>query len=188
MFSNFVSLTVMNTRIKALCVFFFIFVIFKVQGQESFKLRPSPLAITTMRFKEAYVKLTYSQPQKHNREIFGKLVPYGEVWRTGANEATEITLTRDMLVNNQTLRAGTYSLFTIPDKEKWTIIFNADVGLWGAYNYNAKLDVLRFEVPVQANSSFFEAFTILFDQKNDMADLLIMWDTVKLAVPFKFIN
>lgn len=188
MFSNFVSLTDMNSRIKALCVFSFVFIIFKVQCQESFKLRPSPLAITTMRYKDAYVKLTYSQPQKHNREIFGKLVPYGQVWRTGANEATEITLTKDILINNQLLKAGTYSLFTIPDKEKWTIIFNGDVGLWGAYNYNSKLDVLRFEVPAQANNTFFEAFTMSFDQRNDVADLLIMWDTVKLAVPFKFIN
>lgn len=157
-------------------------------AQETFKTRSSPLALTNMRYRDAYVKITYSQPQKRGRETFGKLVPYGEVWRTGANEATEITLTRDVIVNNEVLKTGTYSIFTIPQKDRWTIIINADVGLWGSYNYNEKLDVMRFEVPVQQNNVFFEAFTMLFDQKNDLADLLIMWDEVKLSVPFKFIN
>lgn len=157
-------------------------------SQETFKSRISPLALTSMRYKDAYVKIVYSQPQKRKRQVFGNLVPYGQVWRTGANEATEITLTRDMLVNNILLKAGTYSLFTIPGEKRWTIIFNADLGLWGSYNYTEKLDVLRIEVPVQANDTFYEAFTILFDQRNEMADLLIMWDTVKIVVPFKFIN
>jgi hypothetical protein len=86
------------------------------------------------------------------------------------------------------LKAGTYSIFTIPQKDRWTIIINADVGLWGSYNYNEKLDAMRFDVPVQQNNVFFEAFTMLFDQKNNLADLLIMWDDIKLSVPFKFIN
>lgn len=157
-------------------------------GQEVFKPRPSPLAIAAMRYKDAYVKVVYSQPLKRGREIFGKLVPYGQVWRTGANEATEITLTKDILVNNQPLLAGTYSIFTVPDKEKWTIIFNSDVGIWGAYNYNQTLDVLRFDVPVTQNNANFEAFTMSFDQKNDVAELLMMWDTVKVSIPFKFTN
>lgn len=157
-------------------------------GQEVFKPRPSPLAVTAMRFKDAYVKIMYSQPQKRGREIFGKLVPYGQVWRLGANEATEITLTKDILINNQPLKAGTYSMFTIPDKEKWTIIINSDVGLWGAYNYVQTLDVMRFEVSVNQNNVNFEAFTMQFDQKNELAELLIMWDTVKVSIPFKFTN
>jgi hypothetical protein len=157
-------------------------------AQEAFKPRPSPLSVSTMRYKDAYVKLVYSQPQKRGREVFGKLVPYGQVWRLGANEATEITLTKDMMVNNQPLKAGTYSMFAIPEKEKWTIILNSDVGLWGAYNYAQVLDVMRFEVPVTQNNVNFEAFTMTFDQKNDLAELLIMWDTIKISVPFKFIN
>lgn len=140
-----------------------------------------------MRYKDAYVKIVYGQPQKNNREIFGKLVPYGEVWRTGANEATEITLTRDMQVNNQLLKAGTYSIFTIPQPDQWTIIINSDVGLWGSYNYSQKLDVMRFDIPVVKNL-LTEAFTMSFDQRNEVADLLILWDTVKLSIPFKFLN
>lgn len=158
-------------------------------SQDSVKPRPSPLAIVNLRHKDAYLKITYSQPHKRNREIFGNLVPYGQIWRTGANEATEVTLTRDILLNNQILKAGTYSLFTIPEKEKWTIIINAETGLWGTYNYNQVLDVLRFEVPVQRIAPIvYEAFTIQLIQRNELADLLMLWDDVKVSIPLKFLN
>lgn len=178
----------MKRRVAALSVLFLLLLTSAAKSQESVNTRQSPLAITSMRFKDAYVKITYSQPQKKGRDIFGKLVPYGEVWRTGANEATEITLTRDMMINNQLLKAGTYAIFTIPNTSNWTFIINSDLGLWGAYNYTSKLDVMRFDIPVQSNSAVFESFTILFDQKNELADLLIMWDKIKLSIPLKFIN
>lgn len=183
-----VSLTGMDNRVNVVFILLLFTFAFDVQGQETFKSRSSPLALTFMRFQDAYVKIIYSQPQKRSREIFGKLVPYGQVWRTGANEATEITLTKDMLVNDQLLKAGTYTIFTIPDAEKWVIIVNTDVGLWGAYNYNPKLDIMRFDVPIALNDTSFEAFTMIFDQRNDVASLLIMWDKVKVSIPFKFIN
>jgi hypothetical protein len=157
-------------------------------SQQAIKPRPSPLAIASIKYKDAYIKITYSQPHKNNRNIFGSLVPYAQVWRTGANEATELTLTKDILLNNLLLKAGTYSLFTIPDKEKWTVIINSENGLWGAYNYNAKLDVMRFEAVVQNNIETYEPFTIAFDQKNDLAELLLMWDKIKISIPVKFIN
>ncbi|HEY0744873.1 MAG TPA: DUF2911 domain-containing protein [Chryseosolibacter sp.] len=157
-------------------------------AQESFKTRPSPLAIAAMRYKEAYVKIVYSQPQKRGREVFGKLVPYGQVWRFGANEATEMTLTHDVLINNILLKAGTYSMFAIPNADRWTIIINKDVGIWGAYNYNMKLDALRFDVPVLQSQTSIEAFMMAFDQKNELANLLITWDRLKLEIPLKFIN
>jgi hypothetical protein len=162
---------------------------FAVEAQEALPPRSSPLSVISMRYKDAYVKVVYSQPHKRGREIFGKLVPFGEVWRTGANEATEITLTKDLLVNNQVLKAGTYSLFTIPEKDKWTIIVNSDTGLWGAYNYNPKVDVMRFDVPVKAVTNvIYEPFTLQFDQKNELAELLMLWDNVKVSVPLKFTN
>lgn len=159
-----------------------------VHAQEVLRPRSSPVEIASMRYGETYVKLTYSSPQKRGREIFGKLVPYGKVWRTGANEATEITLTSDIMMNGRHLKAGTYSLFTIPERDKWTIIINADVGLWGAYNYDETSDVMRFEVPVQKNTVIYDALTISFDQKNDQAQLLILWDDVKVSVPIQFIK
>lgn len=148
--------------------------------------RVSPLSVTTSRYKDTYVKIVYSQPHKNGRDIFGKLVPFGEVWRTGANEATEITITRDILINGQELKAGTYSIFTIPNEKAWTIIFNADLGLWGAYNYNAKKDVLRIEVPVTVTKDVAEAFTIGIDAKNDRADVFLHWDKTKVIIPVKY--
>jgi hypothetical protein len=170
-----------------LSTFFFCLAI-SAYSQELLKLRPSPLAITSVRYQEHYVKITYSQPQRKNRAIFGSLVPYGKVWRTGANEATEITTVKDILIQNILLKAGTYSIFTIPDREKWTVIINSDVGLWGAYNYNQKKDVFRFDVPVQESDKVYDAFTILFDHRNDVADLVMTWDNVKITIPIKFIN
>jgi hypothetical protein len=157
-------------------------------AQENFKMRPSPLAIAAVRYKESYIKIVYSQPQKRNRALFGKLVPYGQVWRLGANEATEITMVKDIIVNNVPLKAGTYSMFAIPNEDKWTIIINRDVGLWGAYNYNNKSDVLRFDIPVKTTPSVSEAFTMMFDQNNELANLLITWDNVLVEIPVKFSN
>ncbi len=145
------------------------------------------MAIVSNRYKDTYTKITYSQPHKHGRAIFGALVPYGQVWRTGANEATELTITKDIKINGLDLKAGTYSLFTIPGKESWTIILNSDLGQWGAYNYNSKLDVLRFDVPVVPVTEFvYEAFTILIDPKNSKADLVLAWDRTKVIIPLQF--
>lgn len=158
-------------------------------AQDAIIPRPSPLAIVTARYKECYFKLTYSQPHKKGREIFGKLVPYGKVWRTGANEATELTITKNIQVNGTLLKAGTYSLFTIPNEDEWTVIINSDVGLWGSYNYNESRDVMRFKVPTGkiAENIVYEAFTIQLEQRNDVADLLILWDKTRISIPIKFI-
>lgn len=156
-------------------------------AQDAVKPRPSPLAVVSSRYKDTYIKVTYSQPHKNGRAIFGGLVPFGQVWRTGANEATELTITRDIKISGKDLRAGTYSLFTIPGKESWTVILNAELGLWGSYNYNSKLDVLRFEVPVTPVSDFvYEAFTILIDPRNSRADLMLAWDRTKVTIPIQF--
>jgi len=151
--------------------------------------RPSPTAIVSARYKDTYLKITYCQPRKRGREIFGKLVPFGEVWRTGANEATEITVTKDIFLKGTLLPAGTYSLFTIPGKDNWVIILNKDQGLWGSYNYNIKQDVLRIGVPVeQLSNEAYEAFTIQIDQRNSVADLLLLWDKTKISIPIQFIE
>ncbi len=159
-------------------------------AQEVLPLRHSPLAIATARYKDTYLKIIYSQPQKRGREIFDKLVPFDLVWRTGANEATEATITKDIVVNKILLKAGTYSLFTIPGKEKWTIIFNSDLGLWGAYNYNQKMDVLRFDVTPKLISTdlVYEPFTIRIDQKTDTAELFLLWDKTQVSFNIQFIE
>jgi len=165
----------------------FIFFPLLLHAQETIKPRPSPVSLVTARYKDTYLKITYSQPHKRGRIIYGNLVPFGQLWRTGANEATEITITRDITINNTQLKAGTYSIFSIPEKESWTIIVNSDLGLWGAYNYNIKMDVMRFTVPVQIlQGAVYEPFTILVDQKNNKAEIVLLWDSVRVSIPIQF--
>lgn len=180
----------MIIRNTALIAFFLIFSAASIlHAQEQTAVRPSPLAIVSAKYKDTYLKITYSQPQKKGRELFGSLVPYGQVWRTGANEATEITITKDLFIAGKLLSAGTYSLFTIPDKEKWVIILNKEPGLWGSYNYNIKMDVFRFDVSVQAvHDLVYEAFTILIDHKNNKAEISLLWDKTKVTFPVDFIE
>ena len=157
-------------------------------AQEAVQPRLSPTAIVTMKYEDSYVKITYCQPHKRGRLIFGELVPYGQVWRTGANEATEITVTTNVLIGKDTLKAGTYSVFTIPEKDSWTVIFNSELGQWGSYNYLESSNVLRIEVPVQKLSDVsWEAFTITFEQANDHADIVMVWGKTRVAIPVRFI-
>jgi len=161
-----------------------------VFAQEAVPPRPSPLAVSSCKYKDSYLKIIYSQPHKRGREIFGKLVPFGQVWRFGANEATEFTITREVFINSQFLPAGTYSVFAIPNKEKWTIIFSKDVGLWGAYNYNPANDVIRVDVTPRGleGDLVYEPFTIAIDQKNNKADVVVTWDKTTLSFAVDFIE
>jgi hypothetical protein len=175
--------TSMKQQILGTLLFFPFFLV----AQERVLPRISPISITAARYKDTYLKVIYSQPSKNGREVFGKLVPYGKIWRTGANEATEITITKDILLNNQLVKAGTYSLLTIPEVERWTIILNKDLGMWGSYNYNSNLDVIQLVVPVvQLKDKVFESFTILIDQKTDKATLLLIWDKTSISIPIQF--
>lgn len=108
--------------------------------------RKSPIAIakTFHQASNTYIKIVYGQPYKHGRTIFGKLVPYNEVWRTGANEATELTTTKDIQLGGEKLEAGTYTLFSIPKENgPWKVILNNKLGQWGAFDYQPKFDELR---------------------------------------------
>lgn len=171
-------------------IIFGVVLTYEAVAQDELKLRLSPLTVTSVRYKDGYLKVIYSQPQKRGREIFGKLVPFGEVWRTGANEATEITITQDVAFNGALVKAGTYALFTIPEQEKWTIILNRDLGQWGAYNYNQKKDVLRFEVPAKStpDNVVIEPFTIRIDQKTDTAEIFLLWDKTQVSFHIQFIE
>ncbi|HZY82213.1 MAG TPA: DUF2911 domain-containing protein [Cyclobacteriaceae bacterium] len=161
---------------------------FSLFAQEAVQPRPSPLAVVSCKYKDSYLKIVYSQPHKHGREVFGKLVPFGQVWRLGANEATELTISREVFIDSHLLSAGTYAVFAIPEKDKWTIIFNSETGQWGSYNYNKDKDVLRIERTVQTlpGELVYEPFTISIDQKNNKADIVITWDktTVSFGVDF----
>ncbi len=134
--------------------------------------------------EELIAMVTYSRPVKNERQVFGKLVPFGQVWRTGANEATEITFFQDVMFGNDVLEAGTYALFTIPVKDEWTIIFNKDLYYWGAYSYQETQDVLRIKAPTSSLDEPIEAFTIQFGKTDDSVLMYLAWDKTLVTVPF----
>jgi len=137
--------------------------------------------------EKAIIRVTYSRPLKNGREVFGKLVPYGEVWRTGANEANEIKFYEDVEFGGKKVKAGSYSLFTIPGEKEWTVILNTDLDYWGAYKYNQKNDVVRVPATVGSLSEPLENFSIQFDKKGDKKGVLrLAWDTTVAEVPFSF--
>ncbi|WP_340202158.1 DUF2911 domain-containing protein [Ascidiimonas sp. W6] len=131
------------------------------------------------------IKVVYGRPQKKGRKIFGGIVSYGDVWRTGANEATEITFYKDVTFGGKSIQAGTYTLFTIPSAKEWTVILNTDLDVWGAYAYNKAKDVASVSVPVKNDSKSIEAFSITFTKVDDGVHLNIGWDTERIAVPIK---
>jgi hypothetical protein len=128
------------------------------------------------------ITVDYSRPAVKGRAIWGGLVPYDKVWRTGANEATQISFSDDVTINGQPLPKGTYSLHTIPGKDGWTIIFNKTAKQWGSFNYDAAQDALRVAAKPE-KSTFHELMSIDFPQvTNDYATIAIRWENV--SVPF----
>ncbi len=149
--------------------------------------RKSPTAIASASHGNTYIKIVYGQPYKQGRDIFGELVPYGEVWRTGANEATELTTTGDLLFNGRKIEAGTYALFTIPGRERWTVILNSELGQWGAFEYESTKDVLRTEVSSYKTQQLAEVFTIRFAEIEGNETALVMsWDSTRVEIPIRF--
>jgi len=131
-------------------------------------------------------RVIYSRPQKEGRTIFGGLVEYGKVWRLGANEATEIDLYKDVKIKDKKLAKGRYSIFAIPSQSEWTIIFNKDTDVWGAFKYDEKKDVLRVSFPVQNTGAPVEPFTISFLKSANGADMVVAWDQAMVTVPMAF--
>ena len=125
-------------------------------AQQDKAKRPSPPASIEGTIDGLGVAIRYSQPATKGRTIWGDLVPYGKVWRTGANEATTFEVDQDVLIEGEPLPAGRYALFSIPGKEAWTFIFNKVADQWGAYNYDPKQDALRVTTKPEAADEFAE--------------------------------
>lgn len=137
--------------------------------------------------EKAVLRVTYSRPQKNGREIFGKHLPYGRIWRAGANEATEIKFYQDVEMAGKNVKAGSYSLYAIPAEKEWTIILNSDLDNWGAYSYNEKNDVIRITAQVKPLNATLENFTIQFAGKGGKEGVMkLAWDKTMVEVPFRF--
>ena len=167
-------------------VLLFVFILFpnSTQAQNDKKdLRVSPKAavIQTVGFTE--VRIDYSRPGVKKREIWGKLVPYDAVWRAGANEATKITFSTDVTVEGKKLKKGSYSLFAIPGKNDWTIIFNKVADQWGAFEYNESEDALR--VKVKTEKAIWQEWLSYTINKASDTSAVIRLEWEKIKVPFK---
>ena len=144
---------------------------------------PSPACTIKQRVGLTDIEIVYSRPGIKGREIFGSLVPYGAVWRTGANNATKITFSTPVKLNGQDVAAGSYALYTIPGEDEWTIILNKGVGKSGT-QYDEKEDVLRFKAAPVTFGATIETFTIEFNHVvDDSATINLVWD--KTVVPIK---
>lgn len=143
----------------------------------------SPLATNKQAVGLSEVTIEYSRPSKRGREIFGGLEPYGQVWRTGANASSKITFGEDVTLNGTAVKAGTYSLFTIPNENEWTIIINKDLSLWGSDGYSEKEDVARIIVKTEKLTNIVETFTIEFSNIEPTSMVIeLKWDNVRVAM------
>ncbi len=148
--------------------------------------QPSPAAKVSQTVGLTEVTIEYSRPHKRDRVIFGDLVPFDKMWRTGANKNTMITIDDMLMVGNDTLKAGTYAIFTKPKKDSWDVMFYTDTENWGTpENWSDDKVALKTTAKVSSNSSVVESFTIgLEDVQMDGADLLMAWDKTKATVSF----
>lgn len=131
------------------------------------------------------VKVTYSRPQLKGRSM-SELAPAGKVWRTGANEAAEITFYKDVTFGGKSVKAGTYALFTIPGSGEWTVILNNNLNQWGAYSYDASADVVRVKVSARSGSDSLEAFSVAFKEVEEGTHMVMGWGTTRIATPITF--
>lgn len=154
----------------------------------------SPTKIATLNLEDSSLEVEYSSPSKKGRIVFGELVPYGKIWRTGANEPTTFTTSQPIKIIDKKLPAGTYSLWTIPNKNSWKVIFNTEIPDWGVTRvdgnqttHETKHDYLTVEVPITKLETPIEEFSISFDNEelNQKSQdfLSLAWDTTKIMVP-----
>jgi Protein of unknown function (DUF2911) len=155
------------------------------QQKAIFSLPPaSPQATVSQHMLDGIVTVSYSRPSVRGREIFGNLVPFDSLWRTGAGDATSIHLSANLIIGGKTIPKGRYSLFSIPAQKEWTIILNTDTTLHGSDGYESKNDIHRFKIPRENASSFTEAFTISLSEINNRGGgfLTLAWENTMVRV------
>lgn len=155
-------------------------------AQQDKSQRASPPATASGKIGTAQVTIKYSSPSLKGRKIFGEKEPYGKVWRTGANEATTITFDKDVTIEGQPLKAGTYALFTIPNTAEWTVIFNKTAEQWGAFKYDEAQDALRVKVKPSTTKEPTERLKFDVTPKGKNAGVVTLkWENVSVPIKIK---
>jgi Protein of unknown function (DUF2911) len=151
-------------------------------AQDDKAKRPSPAATASATVGTAMLKIDYSRPSVKGRKVWGEMVPMGQVWRTGANEATTFETDKPVMIEGKELPAGKYALFTIPGEKEWTIIFNKDAKQWGSYQYKQDKDALRVMVKPMKSEKLVEQLTFAIDPKGVVN---FMWENVQVSFKVK---
>lgn len=149
---------------------------------------PSDYPIKKMNGEEKtppVARLLYSRPHRQGRQIFGNIVKWGEPWRLGANEATEIRLFQPVTIQGKHIEQGQYTLYAIPHEDRWTIVFNSELYTWGL-KFNTAKDVAKFDVPVTTHDRMIEYFTMVFVDTKTGADLVMAWENKEARLPIQF--
>ncbi|WP_396600774.1 DUF2911 domain-containing protein [Algibacter sp. R77976] len=184
----------MNTFLKRVLILLSIIALglflYSTFVENIFAKRLSPKDTVEFKLNDLKLEVFYNRPYRKEREIFGALVPFNQVWRTGANEATTFETNKELQVNGMQLAAGKYTLWTVPKDSTWNVIFNSKQYSWGVNAemqpmWDPNYDALNIEVPVQKLPNHVEQFTIAFDNSTDNLFLTMAWDDVKIAVPLK---
>lgn len=150
-------------------------------AQDDPSKRASPPATATGKIGSATITINYGSPSVKGRKIWGDLVPYGQVWRSGANEATTFTSDKDLMVDEEKLPAGKYAFFTIPGEKEWTIIFNKVPDQWGAFKYDSSQDALRVTVKAVPSKEMHERLLYVVDDKS----FKMLWENLEVPVSVK---
>lgn len=172
----------LNLIIAGIAVSFILSSSVIAQERSNEEARISPNAAVSQTIGTTEVTITYGRPSIRDRVIFGERVPYDEVWRTGANEATTVTFSKDVNIEGRPLKAGTYGLFTIPRQNgNWTIIFNSVAVQWGAYKYNQDDDVLRLDVTSEKAAAREQMLIYFKDVIDNAGKAVIHWDEARVT-------
>ena len=164
------------------CVFCLVVVGYTAAEQEK---RPSPAAQASCKFQDGKtINVAYSSPRMKGRKIFGGLVPYGEVWRTGANEATTFVNTAEVNSDSKSIPAGSYTIFTLPKEDTWTLIVSKKTGEWGIPYPGEGSDLVRMGMKTSKVSPPVENFTIAFDQAGASCTMRVEWETTRASIRF----
>ena len=141
----------------------------------------SPKGTITQVVGNTIIEIEYERPAARGRTIFGELVPFGKVWRTGAGHCTKISFDRPVRIGGKEIDAGKYSIFTIPNSDEWTVILNSDIALYGSYNYDASKDVVRLSTSPQKTLRFYETLTIDIDILPNNARIYVSWENTQIG-------
>ncbi|MCC1485490.1 DUF2911 domain-containing protein [Winogradskyella immobilis] len=174
-----------SSFITSLAFAFVMLLSFNAEAQKFSPLDKSPLDLASFSSEGGKaIKVFYSRPYLKGRTIGTDLAKYGKLWRTGANDATQIQFLQDMKFAGKTIKAGAYSLFTIPGEKEWTIIISSVLDQWATRGYNESNEVARLTVPATKGEESLENFSIAFASSDNGATMHMGWGTVRVAVPF----